>query len=300
MPHAKFKRSHKLDPRGPLVFDIRTLGSASARLETASSYPLRANSALVWSRADGAEMRFGVELEDVTGRRARHRHGSSAAGGECARCLDEFTSTTSRWIPGVVRAAEADDSARTGTFSMVICLTLSLRCRDALVLELPLSPLCAADCAGLCSTCGVRLADAEPDHAHESDGGVWAVLKNLFPAEGAGQASGEEWSAIVSRDDRSRRVGGVLRWQYRSGRCRAAIPGRGARSGRPLRRLWWRVSVSRAQAPHTACPTCGTYNTASGNNSLLRADWVAAGGWSRGRPWTSTVIAGRRNGEHAS
>ena len=41
-------------------------------------------------------------------------------------------------------------------------LDLEPALRDALVLELPLSPLCADDCPGLCSECGVRLADAPP------------------------------------------------------------------------------------------------------------------------------------------
>ena len=39
-------------------------------------------------------------------------------------------------------------------------LDLEPALRDALVLELPLSPLCADDCLGLCAQCGVRLADA--------------------------------------------------------------------------------------------------------------------------------------------
>ena len=38
--------------------------------------------------------------------------------------------------------------------------------QDALVLELPLSPLCSQDCAGLCVECGARLADAAEAHAH--------------------------------------------------------------------------------------------------------------------------------------
>ena len=34
MPHANVKKTQRLDPRGPLVFDIRTLGPASARSYT--------------------------------------------------------------------------------------------------------------------------------------------------------------------------------------------------------------------------------------------------------------------------
>lgn len=51
--------------------------------------------------------------------------------------------------------------------------------RDAVVLELPLSPLCEDGCQGLCAECGVRLADAEPGHGHEQRSAVWAVLKDF-------------------------------------------------------------------------------------------------------------------------
>ena len=49
-------------------------------------------------------------------------------------------------------------------------LGVELALRDALVLELPLAPLCAEDCPGLCPQCGVRLADAEAGHAHAHAG----------------------------------------------------------------------------------------------------------------------------------
>ena len=45
-------------------------------------------------------------------------------------------------------------------------LDLEPALRDALVLELPLSPLCSQDCAGPCAECGARLADAADAHAH--------------------------------------------------------------------------------------------------------------------------------------
>ena len=49
-------------------------------------------------------------------------------------------------------------------------LDLEPALRDALVLELPLSPLCSLDCPGLCGQCGVRLADAGAGHGHATDG----------------------------------------------------------------------------------------------------------------------------------
>ncbi|HWF81040.1 MAG TPA: DUF177 domain-containing protein, partial [Streptosporangiaceae bacterium] len=124
--------------------------------------------------------------------------------GECARCLDEFTSSTQvrfqeLFVPrsggmGGPDASESSDDD--GYFLDGDLLDLEPALRDALVLDLPLSPLCDADCQGLCSTCGVRLADAEPDHGHPSDGGVWAVLKDLFPSDEAGQDAGTTGPAV--------------------------------------------------------------------------------------------------------
>jgi uncharacterized protein len=46
------------------------------------------------------------------------------------------------------------------------------------MLELPLQPLCADDCPGLCAECGARLAD-DPDHGHETVDPRWAALSGL-------------------------------------------------------------------------------------------------------------------------
>ena len=52
--------------------------------------------------------------------------------------------------------------------------------RDAVVLALPMSPLCQEDCPGLCVQCGVRLADAGPAHRHEdAPDPRWAALSSL-------------------------------------------------------------------------------------------------------------------------
>jgi uncharacterized protein len=50
--------------------------------------------------------------------------------------------------------------------------------RDAVVLALPLAPLCSADCLGLCPECGILLAQA-PGHAHEQLDPRWAALQTL-------------------------------------------------------------------------------------------------------------------------
>lgn len=51
--------------------------------------------------------------------------------------------------------------------------------RDAVVLELPFTPLCRPDCAGLCPECGADL-NRDPDHGHaEPIDPRWAGLIGL-------------------------------------------------------------------------------------------------------------------------
>jgi uncharacterized protein len=56
--------------------------------------------------------------------------------------------------------------------------------RDAVVLALPMSPLCREDCPGLCAECGAPLADAGPGHRHdEAVDPRWAALQQLGDQE---------------------------------------------------------------------------------------------------------------------
>lgn len=205
MQHAKLKRSRKLDPRGPLVFDIATLGSASARHEQrVAAAPAELGAGMV-RVPEGGQLQLDVLLEDVSEGILVTAEVSAPLAGECARCLDEFTSSTvvrfqELFVPpppgGVAGSDEAEATGDDGYLLDGDLLDIEPALRDALVLDLPLSPLCDADCQGLCSTCGVRLADAEPDHGHPADGGVWAVLKDLFPADEAGQDAGTTGPAV--------------------------------------------------------------------------------------------------------
>ena len=74
---------------------------------------------------------------------------------------------------------EDPDGADTYRLEASGLLDLEPALRDAIVLELPLSPRCEDGCQGLCVECGVRLADAEPGHSHERRGAMWAALKDF-------------------------------------------------------------------------------------------------------------------------
>lgn len=80
--------------------------------------------------------------------------------------------------------AAEDDSLLNGDL-----LDLEPTFRDAVVLTLPLSPVCSEDCTGLCVECGIRLADAEPGHKHEVVDARWAKLQNLIPEHNNDQES---------------------------------------------------------------------------------------------------------------
>jgi uncharacterized protein len=114
--------------------------------------------------------------------------------GECARCLEPFASSiTVRFQELFIRAAEvaqADDADAEDSYRLAASglLDLEAALRDAVVLELPLSPLCEQGCQGLCAECGIRLADAEPGHGHEQRGAMWAALKDFR----ADQPDGEQ------------------------------------------------------------------------------------------------------------
>jgi uncharacterized protein len=47
-------------------------------------------------------------------------------------------------------------------------------------LELSFSPVCREDCPGLCATCGVALATAEPGHHHDQIDPRWAKLTTML------------------------------------------------------------------------------------------------------------------------
>ena len=118
---------------------------------------------------EGAELELDVRLEGVAEGVLVTATVRAPLACECARCLDMFASATEVRFTELF-AREASDDDADGYLLDGDLLDLEPALRDALVLELPLAPLCADDCPGLCSECGVRLADAEPGHAHADAG----------------------------------------------------------------------------------------------------------------------------------
>jgi len=95
----------------------------------------------------------------------------------CARCLKEFRSGFELAMRELfVREPGPDDD-----YALTADLTLDPEpmVRDAVVLEMPFSPLCRPDCLGLCEVCGGDRNLGECP-GHRSVDPRWSVLDGLF------------------------------------------------------------------------------------------------------------------------
>ena len=170
---------------GDFVFDMRALGRQPGefrdeRRTALAPGGLGSGLVLVTAGADVAlDLRFEAVSEGVL------VTGSAIAplSGECARCLDPLTTTIEvsfqelyRYLPDPGEDPDdAEERFLDGDF-----LDLAPAFRDAVVLALPLSPLCTGDCPGLCAECGAKLADAGPGHGHDDKVDPrWGILAKL-------------------------------------------------------------------------------------------------------------------------
>jgi uncharacterized metal-binding protein YceD (DUF177 family) len=104
--------------------------------------------------------------------------------GSCARCLEPIEDTLTLAVQelyayegSTTEATSEEDEVRRIEGDH---LDLEPLVRDTVVLALPLAPVGAEDCAGLCVDCGQRLDDLPADHAHEIVDARWADLAAKF------------------------------------------------------------------------------------------------------------------------
>ncbi len=170
MPYASRKHLKRLDPRGPLVFDTRALGPGSVRTEDRTVPAPAGMGVELVSIPAGADLQLHVQLEGVAEGTLVTATATAPLTGECARCLEPVTSATQVRLQELFSYQAPADSDADGYLQDGDLLDLEPALRDALVLELPLAPLCSGDCPGLCIECGVRLADAGAGHGHAQQG----------------------------------------------------------------------------------------------------------------------------------
>jgi uncharacterized protein len=180
----------RLDPSSPWVFSTRELGRRAGamravRREVPAPGDDRRIGLDVIAVPAGAAVDLYLRLESVS--EGVYVSGTAAAplAGECVRCLDELTDELSVEIgelfayPDSVTDETTDDDELPRVVDEHVDVEQTVR--DAVVLALPLAPLCADDCAGLCPDCGGRRVDLGPDHGHETLDPRWAALRERMP-----------------------------------------------------------------------------------------------------------------------
>src|SRR5436190_18153878 len=96
--------------------------------------------------------------------------------GECRRCLEGASGT----VHGEMRELYEQDSDGEETYPLAgDQLDLAPLARDAVLLELPLVPLCSEDCQGLCSECGANRNRQDCGHTNVPTDPRWAALEAL-------------------------------------------------------------------------------------------------------------------------
>ncbi|MDT0428743.1 YceD family protein [Streptomyces salyersiae] len=176
------------------MFDTRELGrrpGAMKRLSRTVEAPKDLGIDGVIGVPENAPLVLDLRLESVMEGVLVTGTARAAAEGECVRCLEPLTLEVEADFQEMLSYPDADDRNRgsadpvddaeddedrffleDGLFDLEPVL------RDAVVLALPLQPVCKETCAGLCSECGIRL-DENPGHHHDAVDIRWAALQGL-------------------------------------------------------------------------------------------------------------------------
>jgi uncharacterized protein len=174
------------ESRSPLVINISRLGRRPGSMmtlhETVPS-PSRIGLDLI-GIDERAPLELDLRIESVSEGVLVTGTVSAPTSGECARCLTPITGDVEIDLTELFAYPDSttDETTEADELGRVIDQTVDLQqpIIDAVGLALPFSPLCGPECAGLCPTCGVPLATAEPGHHHEQIDPRWAKLAGIL------------------------------------------------------------------------------------------------------------------------
>lgn len=168
MPKGSIVTPHLPDPRSGLVLDTHELSRRAGVMKEVTRIAEAPDDLgiEVIGVPPGSPIDFNLRLESVV-------EGVLVTGtavvqlrGTCARCLDEISTEEEIDLQELYcyPGKELDDEEASRIEGDLIDLEPVLR--DAVVLDLPFTPLCRPDCAGLCPECGANL-NADPGHGHD-------------------------------------------------------------------------------------------------------------------------------------
>ncbi|MCV2488934.1 YceD family protein [Geodermatophilus sp. YIM 151500] len=171
----------------PWVVELRELGRCAGsmqQLERTLPAPPGWGVELI-GVPEGGEVRLDLRLESVMEGVLVSGEVDVPVTGSCARCLDAIEDSLVLDVQelfayegSTTEATSEEDEVRLVEGERI---DLEPMVRDAVVLALPLAPLCTDECAGLCADCGQRLDDLPPDHSHDQLDPRWAGLAARVP-----------------------------------------------------------------------------------------------------------------------
>lgn len=179
----------RMNVSDPWVLDIRSLQRRpGSMIEVSRTLPAPSDLAVAMARVpEGADVDLELRLESVMDGVLVTGTAEAEVVAECSRCLDPMSWHESFELSELfvypttdARGAIVDvPTDEEDPLPEVLNDTVDLGpvVRDAVVLELPLTPVCDASCAGLCPTCGERLDNG---HQHPSVDPRWSALETLL------------------------------------------------------------------------------------------------------------------------
>jgi uncharacterized protein len=137
---------------------------------------------------EGSALELDLRLESVVEGVLVSGTVAATVTGECVRCLDPVTRSIVVDVQELYARPGRERDGLHGQRPEDLdedlpqlegdLLDLEPALRDAVVLALPLQPVCRDDCPGLCPECGERL-DGDPGHGHDVVDPRWAALRQL-------------------------------------------------------------------------------------------------------------------------
>lgn len=113
---------------------------------------------------------------------------------ECGRCLEQFTLPVKMTVeeqfpiidsqvPVPEHEAEIEEEEIDESIFLDNIFDLSEYIRQAILVEVPIRPLCGENCKGLCPTCGRNLNEGPCDCPVEAEDSPFTVLKVILEGE---------------------------------------------------------------------------------------------------------------------
>lgn len=186
------------DVAGTAIDVSRLPRQPGSMLEVSREIPAPADLAVAMAKvAAGSPIDIDLSLESVVEGIWVSGTADVTVSAECSRCLDplewsetvaleqmyRYPATDARGA--LIYEAADDDEAEPEVVDDTIDIEGALR--DAVVLALPLAPLCSPDCGGICADCGERVNPDAP-HDHPGNDPRWAALESLLQAPPEGSA----------------------------------------------------------------------------------------------------------------